>query len=156
QNGSIDGILHNVTLVAAYNTAGVIPTIGFQVSSNPLTEGGYNFTNTATAPPPVGGVNGGPSTGVIRDPNGGNTVVPPPSLDNHSVVTGYNPTTHTYSTNQFAGAPDGSRTWVSYDLGNMDHFTANNVADFSCPQGGISTCTPAPNATGAIFAYDLT
>src|SRR5262245_735619 len=31
-NGSIDGILHNVTLVAAYNTSGPVPTIGFKVA----------------------------------------------------------------------------------------------------------------------------
>jgi PEP-CTERM motif len=143
-NASVDGILHNVTLVAGYNTAGIIPTLSFSAASNPLA---FGFTNNASGLP--GAPNGG-GTGNVTDPNNFNTEVPPPAFDNHSVVTGVNPT----ATNQFAGASGGSRSWVSWDLGDMSGFgTANNAADFSCAT--TSDCQPTPNGKGDIFAYNL-
>src|SRR5438270_736528 len=118
-NGT-DGILHNVTLVASYNTALASPLAGLTLggAGNPLA---FGYTNSwsgsfSTTGPSLDGQ-------AVFDPHLPGNLSVGSAFNNHSVVTGVNPT----ATSAFAGGE--GRTWISFDLGDMSDLT-HCVADF--------------------------
>jgi hypothetical protein len=136
-NGT-DGKLHNVTVVAAYNTSLGTPLAGLTAGSatNPLAFGYHNSWGggfSVTGPSADGAL--------VNDPNIAGNLSVGSAFNNHSVVTSVDPDV----TGAFAGVS--GRTWISYDLGDMTDLT-HAVADFV-------QSTTSNSAAGEIFALEL-
>ena len=143
-NGT-DGVLHNVTVVAAYNTSLGAPlgamTIGN--AANPLAMGYTNSWNgvvLATTGPSANGA-------TVNDPNFPGNLSVGSAFNNHSVVTSVNPTV----TGAFAGVA--GRRWISFNLGNMSDLT-HCVTDFTGSQADVIG-NPCADTAGEIFALDI-
>jgi hypothetical protein len=139
-NGS-DGVLHHVTVVAAYNTSLGDPLGNLLVTNASTAEGGLKFGYTNSWNGIASGSGPSADGATVTDPNiAGNPSIGN-NFNNQSVVTSVDPTV----TGAFAG--EAGRRWMAFDLGDMGPLN-HNVANFV-------DSTAVTDDKGAIFALDL-
>jgi hypothetical protein len=130
-----DGVLHHVTVVAAYNSSSGAPLSGLTATIaalppayDPPYTNSWGGTFTASGPSNDGAV--------VTDPNISGTPSVGTSFNNSVVFTG-----------------DPGRKWMSFDLGDMSDLN-HCVTDFTTSQANV-TAHPCNDSAGEIFALEL-